>query len=148
MRKLLLAIYILCAVAAAAHAQGAADTQTSLRLRNDYRKVGAVVHVNVRAVKFAAEDVHPLYVARGEVIESFKGRLTRGRELEFYFHAEERIDVNRFLGERIVFLEGQYPAPAGRRGWYELENSGLTPSKTNVARMRRIKGAGGRGPRK
>ena len=141
-------MFILCAVAATAHAQGDAHTQSSAQLRNDYRKVGMVVHVNVKGIEFAAEDVHPLYVARAEVIESFKGRVKRGRELKFYLHAEEGTDVNRFLGERIVFLEGEYPVPAGGKGWYELENSSLTPSKTNVARMRRIKGAGGRGPRK
>jgi hypothetical protein len=145
MRKLLLAIYTLSAITIIAYAQGDSSTQTFAQLKRDYNQVGIVAHVNIKEIKFAAEDVHPLYLVKSEIIESFKGKMKRGQPLEFYFHAEEGYDVNRFLGERIVFLEGKYPVPAGGKGWYELENSSLLPSETNVARMRRIKHARKRG---
>ncbi len=141
MKKLFMAIYILSAITIIAYAQDDSATQPFSQLKNDYNQVGIVAHVKIKEIKFAAEDVHPLYVARSEIIESFKGKIKRGQQLEFYFNAEEGYDVNRILGERIVFLEGNYPLPPGGKGWYELENSSLLPSQTNVAKMRKIKNA-------
>lgn len=145
MRKLFLATFVLCAIAIIAYAQDDSSTQSFAQLKGDYSQVGIVAHVKVKSIEFATEDIHPLYIAWCEIIESFKGKIKRGQQLVFYFRAEEGYDVNRFLGERIVFLEGKYPIPSGGKGWYELENSRLAPSKTNIAKMRKIKNARKRG---
>ncbi|HUQ34010.1 MAG TPA: hypothetical protein VM095_17950 [Pyrinomonadaceae bacterium] len=140
MKKTLSAIHILLALSLGAYAQ-VENTQTLSQLRRDYNQVGIVAHVKIKSIKLAAQDIHPLYVVESEIIEPLKGRIKRGQRLEFYLHAEEEYDVNRFLGERIVFLEGEHPVPNGGKGWYELENSSLHLSKINIAKMRKIKNA-------
>jgi len=139
--KILLAIHVLLAFTFCAYTQDDSYTQPLSQLKKDYRQVGIVARVKINSIKFAAQDVHPLYVAQSGIFEPFKGRIKRGQQLEFYFHAEEGYDVNRLLGEWIVFLKGKYPIPAGGKGWYELENSGLPPSKMNITKMRKIKNA-------
>jgi hypothetical protein len=140
MKKTLSTIHILLALAFSAYAQGD-NTQTLSQLRNDYKQVGIVAHVLIKSIKLAAQDIHPLYVAQSEIIEPLKGRIKRGQQLEFYLRTEEGFDANRFLGERIVFLEGKYPIPTGGTRWYELENSSLPSSKKNIAKMRKIQNA-------
>jgi hypothetical protein len=80
-------------------------------------------------------------VAQGEVVESFKGKIKRGQALEFYLHIEngENRDLSQERGNWIVFLKGKYPTPNGGKGWYELENSRVTPSQKAVLQMRMIK---------
>jgi hypothetical protein len=141
MKRQIRAIYILIAFSLSAFAQSNSDTRPLSQLKNDYNQVAIVAHLKIRSIKFAAQDVHPLYVVQGEVIEPFKGKLKRGQRLEFYIHVEEDYDVNRFLGERILFLEGKYPIPSGGKGWYVLENSSLQPSARNISSMRKIKNA-------
>jgi hypothetical protein len=140
MKRLLLAIQILLALVFSAYAQDDSFTQPFSQLRQDYNQVGIVAHVKINSISFAADDVHPLYLVRSEIIEPFKGRIQRGQQLEFYFHAEEDFDVNRLVGEEwVIFLEGKYPIPPGGKGWYELENSKLSPTKINIAKMRKIR---------
>src|SRR4051812_16172462 len=143
MKKLLLAVCLSTAFILSASSK--ASAQSLSQLKNDYRQVAVVARVKINEVKFAAQDVHPLYVVRGEILEPFKGKIKRGQRLEFYFHAEDDYDVNQLLGERIIFLEGKHPIPPGAKGWYMLENSSLSPSEKNVARMRKIRDAGKRG---
>jgi hypothetical protein len=139
MKKLLLAIQILTVLVLSAYAQDDPYTQRFSQVKRDYNQVGIVAHVKINSIKFAAADVHPLYVVQSEVIEAFKGRIKRGQQLEFYVHVEEGYDVNRFLGESVVFLKGRYPVPRGGKGLYELENSSLQSSPKNIARMRKIR---------
>ena len=108
-------------------------------LRSDYRQVGLVAHVRVKSVKFAAPDVHSLYVLESEVVEPLKGRLRRGQPLTFYIALEDGVDANRFLGEWVVFLEGSDNSPTGKWSWFTLENSSLPYSKEIVATMRRVR---------
>lgn len=137
MKKSLLLICLLLTLASGANAQN--DTRPFSQLKGDYNQVGIVAHVRITSIEFAAPDVHPLYVARSEIIEPFKGKLKRGQPLEIYLHLEEDYDANQLLGEWIVFLESERPVPSGGKGWYQLENSSLRPSKRIVAQMRRIK---------
>ena len=117
-------------------------------IRDDYNQVSIVAHLRIKSVKFAATDIHPLYVAQSEIIESFKGQLKRGQSFEFYISAEEDYNINNVLGEWIVFLTGSANTPDGKWGWFELENSSLPPSKKNLTKTRRIKNANQRVNRK
>lgn len=139
MKKQILAIYILIAFGLSVYAQDNSSTRPLSQLRNDYNQVGIVAHLKIKSIKLAAEDIHPLYVVESEIIEPFKGKIKRGQQLVFYIHLEEGYDVNRFLGEWIVFLEGKHPIPSGGKGWFVLENSSLQPSNKNIARIRKIK---------
>lgn len=117
-------------------------------IRSDYNQVSIVAHVRIKSVNFAAPDIHPLYLAQSEVIESFKGKLKRGQSFEFYISAEEDYNINKVLGERIVFLIGSANTPNRKWGWFELENSNLPVSKKNLAKVRQIKYANKRLRRK
>jgi hypothetical protein len=145
MKKLLLAVCISTTFIFSAYAQEDSHTQSLSQLKSDYNQVGIVAHVIIKEITLAAQDVHPLYVVRSEIIEPFKGRIKRGQQLEFYFHAEDDYDVKKLLGEWVVFLEGRHPIPRGGKGWYELENSKLLPSEKNVTKMRRIRNSRKRG---
>lgn len=139
MKKLILVILALILFSSVAFAQDDSSDRPMQSLRGDYRQASIVAHVKITSVKFAAPDVHPLYVFESTVIESFKGQLRRGQPLVFYYRIEEDFDANRLLGESIVFLEGRFPVPTGGRGWYEIENSSLRPSKKLISQMRQIK---------
>jgi len=135
----------MCIFSLTASAQESLDDRPLSSLRGDYNQVGIVARVKVKEVKFAAPDVHPLYLLRSEVIEPFKGKLRRGQVLEFYLAVEEGFDVNTRLGDWIVFLEGSSNTPDKKWGWFVLENSSLPYSKQIVAKLRKIKSASVRG---
>ncbi|MDT4967102.1 MAG: hypothetical protein QOJ64_1839 [Acidobacteriota bacterium] len=139
MKNLILAVLILVVSSVGALAQADPNTGPLSQLKSDYNQVGIVAHVKITSIKFAAEDVHPLYVVQSEIIEPFKGKIKRGQRLEFYVHVEEGYDVNRIPGEWVVFLEGKYPIPPGGKGWYELENSSRPASKATLAMMRKVR---------
>jgi hypothetical protein len=139
MKKLLLAVFISTTFIFSASAQKDSYTQPLSLLKGDYNQVGIVAHVKIKEIKLAAQDVHPLYIVRSEVIEPFKGGVKRGQPLEFYFHAEDDYDVQKLIGEWVIFLEGRHPIPSGGKGWYELENSKRPPSEKILAKMRRIR---------
>jgi hypothetical protein len=147
MKNPLLIISALIMLAPAALAQNGPD-RPAQHIRSDYKQVSVVARVRIKSVKLAAPDIHPLYAARGEVVESFKGKLRRGQPFEFYISAEEDYDINKALGDWIVFLTGSANTPNGKWGWFVLENSSLPASKNNLAAVRRIKDAHKRPGRK
>jgi hypothetical protein len=138
MKNSLLIISALIMLSPAAFAQNRPDRPRQY-IRSDYNQVSVVARVRIKSVKLAAPDIHPLYAARGEVVESFKGKLKRGQSFEFYISAEEDYDINKALGDWIVFLTGSANTPNGKWGWFELENSSLPASKNNLAAVRQIK---------
>ena len=139
MKNLILAVFILIASGVGALAQDNRNIELLSQLKSDYNQVGIVAHVKITNIKLAAQDVHPLYVVQSKIIETFKGKIKRGQRLEFYIQVEDDYDVNRFLVERIVFLEGRRPVPSGGEGWFVLENSSRPASKVTLARMRKIR---------
>jgi hypothetical protein len=141
MRKILLISFIMLVFSSGAFAQESLYTPPLSQLKSDYNQVGVVARVKVKTVKFAAPDIHPLYVLRGEVIEPFKGKLRRGQMLEFYLSVEEGFNANSHLGDWVVFLEGSSNTPDKKWGWFVLENSSLPYSQRLVSKLRRIKNA-------
>jgi hypothetical protein len=139
MKNLILTVFILVASGVGALAQENPNTEPLSQLKSDYNQANIVAHVKVKSIKFAAQDVHPLYVVQSEIIEPFKGKIKRGQRLEFYIRLEDDYDINRFLGERIVFLEVKIPIPYGGIRLFAMENSSRPASKATLARMRKIR---------
>jgi hypothetical protein len=139
MRKMALLGLMILVFSGGAFAQESWDEPSLSRLRGDYQQVGIVAHVKVKQIKLAVQNIHPLYLLRGEVIEPFKGRLRRGQALEFYLAVEEGFDVNSRLGDWIVFLEESSNTPDKKWGLFAMENSSLPYSRTIVSRLRRVK---------
>ena len=140
MKELLFVVCFCLVISFNAPAQSGVEEYYSFdALSSDYKQVSLVAHVKVKSVKFAAPDIHPLYLLQSEVIEPLKGKLWRGQTLEFYASAEEGYDPNLFLGESIVFLEGSANSPTGRWSWFMLENSSRRPSAETLALMRKVK---------
>ena len=124
----------------AGNAQESFNGRSFSGIKNDYNSVGMVAHVKIKEIKLAASDIHPLYAVESEIVETFKGAAQKGRTFTFYFRAEEDYNVKRLVGkEWIVFLEREAPVPTGGKGWYELENSKLTPSTKLNSRLRKLK---------
>ena len=108
-------------------------------IKTDFKAVGAVAYVKIDKVALAADDVHPLYRIDSTVIETFKGKIKKGK-FAFYFHAEEGYDAHQLAGkEFVVFLESEAPVPGGGRAWYELENSKIAASAKLSAQLRKLK---------
>lgn len=123
-----------------ANAQNSFNGRDFAGIKKDYNQVGIVAHVKIKSIKFAAPDVHPLYVVESEIIELFKGKVKKAQSFTFYFHAEEDYDVKQLIGnEWVVFLEGKFPIPPGGNGWYELENSKLPPSKMLSKKLKQLR---------
>lgn len=138
--KLLGILFFVALFAFGASAQSEFDGRSLAGIKSDFKAVGAVARVKIKAVKFAAEDIHPLYAAESEVVEIFKGTVKKSKILTFYFHAEEDYDVQKLIGKDcIVFLEKESAIPAGGKGWYELENSMISTSPKLIAQLRKMK---------
>lgn len=108
-------------------------------IKADFKSVGAVARVKISSIELAAAAAHPLYKVESAVIETFKGKMKKGKFV-FYFHAEEDYDVQQLTGkEWVVFLEKEGPVPGGGKGWYELENSKIPASEKLGAQLRKLK---------
>jgi hypothetical protein len=133
-------LFLVALFALGAHAQKEFDGRSLDGIKQDFKSVGAVAHVKILNIKFAADDIHPLYAVESEVIEIFKGKIEKQKTFTFYFHAEEGFDVKRLIEKDwIVFLEAESLIPAGGKGWYELENSKITASKKLIVKLRNLK---------
>ncbi|HZI47685.1 MAG TPA: hypothetical protein VFD75_07785 [Pyrinomonadaceae bacterium] len=126
--RVLLTLLLGLITATAAFAQNDDDSWPPLSyLRNDYRQVLVVAHVNVRTAEIVNrsggyEDWHLV----GDVLEPFKGKFRKGDPIDFYHGAEKGFRREFFLGDKIVFLERNYVEKQKRWVWAVLENSTLS----------------------
>ncbi|HEY6121426.1 MAG TPA: hypothetical protein VIV66_15815 [Pyrinomonadaceae bacterium] len=111
------------------------------QLRDDYHQVSAVARVFV-------DDTVPLnggdqysyeFIARGKVIEAFKGDFRAGQPIEFYVRAERGYDHKAQRGNWIFFLNQRLDQQTRKSTYHELENSMRPPSKAILAKLRRLK---------
>ena len=111
-------------------------------LRSDYRRVTAVAHVRVRDAEVVKtiggyEDWH----LTAEVVEPFKGALRKGQTIEFYHGAEKGFKKERFVGDKIVFLERNFIKEEQRWVYAVLENSTLPYTEDRARKLRKIRAA-------
>lgn len=138
--KLLLTLLFIALFSFAAAAQEDFDGRSLDGIKGDYKSVGAVAHVKITKITFAAKSVHNLYAVESELIETFKGRIKKAAPFVFYFDAEEDYDVQQLVGkEWVVFLEKERPTPNGGKAWYELENSTIPASAKLSVQLRKLK---------
>ena len=111
------------------------------QLKDDYNQVSVVARVLV-------DDTVPLnggdqyyyeFIARGKVIEAFKGGFRTGQPIEFYVRAEQGYDHKAQRGNWIFFLNRRLDQQTRKLSYHELENSMHPPSKAIVAKLRRLK---------
>jgi hypothetical protein len=133
-------LLILAVGVSAASAQETFNGRSFSGIKADYKSVLVVAHVKIKNIELAASELNPLYRVESETVEAFKGKLKKGESLTFYFNAEKGYDAQKLAGkEWIVFLEVERPMPSGGKGWFELENSKLTPSKKLGVQLRKLK---------
>jgi hypothetical protein len=138
--KLSAILFSIFLLALGANAQQTYGGRELSGIKSDFKAVGAVAHVKIDKIELAADDVHPLYKIESAVIETFKGKMKKGKFV-FYFHAEEGYNVQQLAGkEFVIFLESEAPVPGGGNGWYELENSKIPASVKLSAELKKKPG--------
>ena len=143
--KISLLLLALGIFAAPTKAQDDEDWPPMRYLRNDYREVAAVAHVNVTRAEIASRiGGYENWRLRGTIIEPVKGRLKKGGEIEFLHGAEAGFKTEMFLGEKIVFLLHDYDREKRRRVYTVLENSTLKHDEKIMRKLRTIKRAASR----
>jgi len=140
-RRVLLTFLLGLITATGAFAQNDDDSWPPLLyLRNDYRQVLVVAHVNVRTAEIVNriggyEDWHLV----GDVIEPFKGKVRKGDPIDFYHGAEKGFRREFFLGDKIIFLERNYVEKEKRWVWAVLENSTLAYNPDRAQKLHLIR---------
>lgn len=138
--KLSAALFFVFLLTLGVNAQESYGGRSLSGVKSDFKAVGAVARVKIISIDLAADAGHPLYKVESEVIETFKGKMAKGKVFAFYFNAEEDYDVQQLTGkEWVVFLEKEGPVPNGGNGWYELENSKIPASLKLSANLRKLK---------
>lgn len=139
-KRLLMLTGLLVLASASVVGQNNDDWPPISYLRSDYRQVSVVAHVRVRQAEVVNtiggyEDWHLV----GEIVESFKGKLRKGAEIEFYHGAEKGVRRELFLGNKIIFLERNYVEKEKRWVLAVLENSTLPYSASVARKLRKIR---------
>jgi hypothetical protein len=133
-------LFLIALLCGSLNAQDEFNGRSFAGIKDDYNQVAIVAHIKITNVKFTANGIHTLYSVKSEIVEPFKGGIKKGESFTFYFRAEEDYDVRQLLDkEWIVFLESKSPIPGGGEGWFELENSKISPSKTLSKKLRKLK---------
>jgi hypothetical protein len=75
-------------------------------MRADFKEASVVVRINITDTKPTGDNdgYYYLFIASGQVVQSFKGKFKRGQSLEFFVRAENGFDHKCMLGDRIAFL--------------------------------------------
>jgi hypothetical protein len=116
-------------------------------LRSDFKSVTVVAHVRIREAKIV--DQIPGYDnwrILAEVVEPFKGRLSRGDVIEYFHGAEAPSKKEFFAGEKIVFLLAERDREKQAWRYSVLENSTLPYTIERVKRLRIIRRTQSRRP--
>jgi len=139
--KLLLKIFlVLLVLPVCVAAQDDEDWPSLSYLRSDYKAVAVVAHVRIKEAEITNRIVgYENWRIRGEVIESFKGKLKKGDAIEYMHGAEAGFKQESFTGEKIVFLLAERERD-GKVHYSVLENSTLPYTEDRVKKLRRIRG--------
>lgn len=116
--------------------QGPPNSRASIT--SDYRQVTLVAHVRLDKVE-QVEKIggYLIYRVRAQVLELFKGKFPTDSHLTYYMQVEEGIDMTRYTGEKIVFVEFHNNDEATE--YRTLENSDREPTKKILALLRNLK---------
>jgi len=108
-------------------------------LRHDYNSAKVVAHVRVREAEIVNQVVgYEDWRIVCDVIEPFKGKLSKGQELIYYHGAEAGFKQELFLGDKIVFLIRNFHEKDKQRVYAVIENSTLPYNEDRVRKLRTI----------
>jgi hypothetical protein len=108
-------------------------------LRNDYRLAAVVAHVRAHEAEIANKIAgYEEWQVVCEVVEPFKGKFGRGKQIEYYVIAETGFRKEGFTGEKIIFLLRHYNKQEKKWFYMALENSTLSYTKASVEKLRLI----------
>ncbi len=109
-------------------------------LRSETRLAAAVAHMRVRDAEIVKRiGGYENWRVKGEVVEPFKGTFRQGDPIEFVLGAEAGLQKDRFLGDKIVFLQRNFLENEKSWSYTVLENSTLPYSDDRVQKLRMIK---------
>jgi hypothetical protein len=108
-------------------------------LRRDYREVAVVLHVRAERAEVTYRiGGYETWTVNAVVLESFKGKFTKGDAIVYGHGAESGFEQEWFLGEKIIFLLAE--RDKDRTVVYSvLENSTLDYNKDRVRKLRSIR---------
>ena len=141
--KYLLSIFSLCfflLLPVVSLAQDDKDWPPLDYLKSDYRQASVVAHVLEQKAEIVSKVVgYEEWRVSCKVIETFKGKIRKGDEIEYYLVAEAGLEEKWFLGERIVFLLRSYNEKQKKWLYASIENSTLKHTGEIVKKLRQIK---------
>ena len=109
-------------------------------LRNDYKSVSAVAHVQMREAEITGRiGGYENWKVSCEVIESFKGKFRKGEVVEYFQGAEAGLKKEYFTGQKFVFLLAEFDKKEKSFRYSVLENSTLPYSDEVAKKLRLIK---------
>ena len=108
-------------------------------LRHDYNQSKIVARVQVREAEIVNriggyEDWRLVC----DVVEPFKGKISKGQEFVFYHGAEAGFKKETFLGDKIIFLIRNYVEKEKKWVYAVIENSTLAYNEDRGKKLRTI----------
>ena len=136
MRNTLLSLLTLVVMLTSGYPQGAPNSRASIT--SDYKQVRIVAHIKVLNTDPVDKiGGYLVYKITGQVLELYKGKVEPGESLSYYMQVEEGYDMNRYRGEKIVFI---YLLNTDERSDYRaLENSDRQPTQRVISVLRSLK---------
>ncbi len=108
-------------------------------LRHDYNSAKVVARVHVREAEIVNRIVgYEDWRIVCDVIETFKGKLSKGQELIYYHGAEAGFKKELFLGDKIVFLIRNFHEKDRQWVYAVIENSTLPYNEDRGRKLRTI----------
>lgn len=135
-RKIPLSLLTVLVMLTSGYSQGPPNSRASIT--SDYNQVKIVAHIRVLASD-QVEKIggYSVYRITGQVLELYKGKVEPGESLVYYMQVEEGYDMNRYRGEKIVFI---YLRDADERSDYRsLENSDRQPTPKVISILKSLK---------
>ena len=136
MRKTLLSLLTVLVMLASGYPQGAPNSRASIT--SDYNQVRIVAHIKVLNTDQVDKiGGYLVYKITGQVLALYKGKVEPGESLAYYMQVEKGYDMNRYRGEKIVFI---YLHNTDERSAYRaLENSDRQPTQRVISVLRNLK---------
>jgi hypothetical protein len=132
-------ILLLLLMPSCVSAQAEEDFPSLEYLRNDYKAVVVVVHIQIREAEISGKvGGYENWRVLCEVLEPFKGKFLKGEVIEYFHGAEAGFKKQYFMGEKIVFLLGEYDQKKTFR-YSVLENSTLLPTADRLTKLRTLR---------
>jgi hypothetical protein len=136
MCKLLLSLLTVIAILSSVYSQGSPNSRASIT--DDYNQVRIVARIKVLTTE-RVEKIggYSIFRITGQIVEPYKGKVEPGGSFTYYMQVEDGIDMNRYRGEKIVFVQIRHADE--RSDYRSLENSDREPTQKVISILRSLK---------